>query len=578
MINVNQLTQQLRMLPDAVLQRVAMMYKQDPYIFPMVISEDMARKKLRASAQAQAVRPQPKVNDQAIASLGYTPEEVGIAGLQAPNMQNMADGGIAGQADEMEFAERSEPVVRMAEGGVARYAGQADSLVRLPNAAVPFYSSQLQSSSDPMTELHRQAYMFEAERLDAEKELAAAEAALQRYGVRQRQTDPEGYAQAVAARDAAAKRRDTAAKKYAQESGRLPPKDEAERAFKKPTAITADEAKIYSGLYASAPQAPMMPIPEVKIAGQASAPAPAPAPAASSAPGITPTPAATGPGRAEQLLGQTERDTMRRLNALRMEAQQRGDEEQVMFEANKPKGKVAEGLEALLKQQEAAEPKEREQAKAMAIFNAGLAMMAGNSPYALQNIAKGAMAGTSEYAGAMKEFKQAAKERMKMQADIEQARRAEERDDSKTALSLFMRANDRMAKVEDHMADAGLKLGLSKADIAAKMEITGMELGSRERIAGAQIKANDPLALFRVLGDGDVKKGYEFAQTTKAEPSLVKQLAVEAVKNPASLTVLKQTNPDLYNAVMTEVSKIGGGAAGMQAGDRALVEKYLNKP
>jgi len=462
-----------------------------------------------------------------------------------------------------DFAQRSEPVVRMAKGGaVARYAGQADSLVRLPNAAVPFYSSQLQPSSDPMTELHRQAYMFEAERLDAEKELAAAEAALQRYGVRQRQTDPEGYAQAVAARDAAAKRRDTAAKKYAQESGRLPPKDEAERAFKKPTAITADEAKIYSGLYASAPQAPMMPIPEVKIAGQKPAPAPAPAPAASSAPGITPTPAATGPGRAEQLLGQTERDTMRRLNALRMEAQQRGDEEQVMFEANKPKGKVAEGLEALLKKQEEAEPKEREQAKAMAIFNAGLAMMAGGSPFALQNIAKGAMAGTTEYAGAMKEFKQAAKERMKMQADIDQARRAEERDDSKTALSLFMRANDRMARVEDHMADAGLKLGLSKAEIAAKMETTSMELGSRERIANAQIRASDPLALFRTLGDGDVKKGYEYAQTAKAEPSLARQLAVEAVKNPASLTLLKQQNPDLYNAVMAEVKKISGGSGG----------------
>ena len=120
MINVNQLTAQLRMLPDAVLQRVAMMYKNDPYILPMVVSEGMARKKMRAAGQIQAVQPQPKVNDQAVASLGYTPEEMGIAGLSAPNMQGMADGGIAGY-DEDSFAQRSEPVVRMAGGGVARY-------------------------------------------------------------------------------------------------------------------------------------------------------------------------------------------------------------------------------------------------------------------------------------------------------------------------------------------------------------------------------------------------------------------------------------------------------------------------
>jgi flagellum-specific peptidoglycan hydrolase FlgJ len=123
MININQLTTQLRMLPDQALQRVAMMYKQDPYILPLVVSEGMARKKMRAASQAQMAQPQPKVADQAVASLGYTPEEVGIAQLQAPNMQGMADGGIAGYADggDMDFANRSEPVVRMADGGVARY-------------------------------------------------------------------------------------------------------------------------------------------------------------------------------------------------------------------------------------------------------------------------------------------------------------------------------------------------------------------------------------------------------------------------------------------------------------------------
>lgn len=120
--NVNQLVEQLRMLPDAVLQRVAQMYKQDPYVLPLVVSEGTMRKKMRMAGQARTAAPQPKVNDQAVASLGYTPEEVGIGALQAPNMARMADGGIAGYADDdMNFAQRSEPVVRMADGGVPRY-------------------------------------------------------------------------------------------------------------------------------------------------------------------------------------------------------------------------------------------------------------------------------------------------------------------------------------------------------------------------------------------------------------------------------------------------------------------------
>ena len=120
MINVNQLTSELRMMPDQALQRMAMMYKNDPYIFPMVISEDMARKKMRQAAQAQAAQPQPTVRDQAIMSMGEQPAP-GITALQAPNVQNMADGGIAGYEDE-DFVQRSEPVVRMAGGGVLRYA------------------------------------------------------------------------------------------------------------------------------------------------------------------------------------------------------------------------------------------------------------------------------------------------------------------------------------------------------------------------------------------------------------------------------------------------------------------------
>ena len=154
--NAEKLTSQMAMLPDAALKQMAMMHKNDPYVLPLIISEDGRRKQMRQAAQAQmGGMPQPKVADAAIAGMdaqpvmteyggplqtGYggrvqteLPENQGIARIPTPNMRGMADGGIAGYEDDQEgmatggmggmfnFAQQSEPVVRMAGGGVPGY-------------------------------------------------------------------------------------------------------------------------------------------------------------------------------------------------------------------------------------------------------------------------------------------------------------------------------------------------------------------------------------------------------------------------------------------------------------------------
>jgi hypothetical protein len=117
----------LRFMDDRALQQYAALHKNDPYIFPLAFQESQNRQKLRMNQQAQAgAQPQPKVADQALAQMAPSqaqpmPETQGIGALPAQNMQGMADGGIAGYDDDANFAERSEPVVMMAEGGVARY-------------------------------------------------------------------------------------------------------------------------------------------------------------------------------------------------------------------------------------------------------------------------------------------------------------------------------------------------------------------------------------------------------------------------------------------------------------------------
>ncbi len=143
MINVNEITTTLRSMPDRLLQQYAMMNKANPYVLSLAVAESNQRKQLRTAAQARAMAPQPKVADAAIAEMapvdvmgnvtGVLPEDQGIARIPARNIERMADGGIAGYGDDanegmaaggsmFDFAQRSEPVLRMASGGVPGYA------------------------------------------------------------------------------------------------------------------------------------------------------------------------------------------------------------------------------------------------------------------------------------------------------------------------------------------------------------------------------------------------------------------------------------------------------------------------
>ena len=135
---LSNISDNLAMMPDPALQKFAQLHRQDPYMVSLALSESNRRKKMRMAAQGQAgAMPQPKVADAAIAGMAQTrlPEDQGIAQIPAPNMQAMADGGIAGYGDGddvprkngmaqggmYDFAQRSEPVIRMSGGGVPGY-------------------------------------------------------------------------------------------------------------------------------------------------------------------------------------------------------------------------------------------------------------------------------------------------------------------------------------------------------------------------------------------------------------------------------------------------------------------------
>lgn len=132
-------------MDDRTLQKYAAMHKSDPYIFPLAFQESQNRQKIRMSGQAQMVGQEPpKVNDAALMAMApqdappQAPQGQGISSLPARNIEGMADGGIAGYGDGddvprqngmaqggmYDFAQRSEPVVRMSGGGhIPRYQG-----------------------------------------------------------------------------------------------------------------------------------------------------------------------------------------------------------------------------------------------------------------------------------------------------------------------------------------------------------------------------------------------------------------------------------------------------------------------
>ena len=98
MTDASTLADRLAMMPDSALPRLAQQYKTDAITLSLILGEKNRRDRVRQSMQAQAAgQPQPKVNDQIVASMQQPAP--GIAGLPAPTMQGMADGGIAGYAE-----------------------------------------------------------------------------------------------------------------------------------------------------------------------------------------------------------------------------------------------------------------------------------------------------------------------------------------------------------------------------------------------------------------------------------------------------------------------------------------------
>jgi hypothetical protein len=447
MINVAQITSQLAKLPDAQLQQYAMMHKSDPYIMALAMSESKRRKDLRASAQAGPMQEPPKVADQAVAAMA--PQPSGAAGIDAlpSGDMNFADGGIVafsggGGAYET-VADRYYRETRERE--------EADQAARL--SRIEAAGGNTSSYGAQMGNVGRFIDQYIPDPRDIVKTLVSAPG----YGLNK---DPAPMTA-------------TAAPMSRPTERMTPQQMEAKGVPAAPKAKSAPEAGLGGTREAAALR---------DTAG---------------------TPRMSGPtvDGAKGIAGSflDTKGLRGDLDKLYAEEQAAVDAARKRQSEGKPEGAAYSKYEELLNREEAGATKEKDEAQGVAIFKAGLAMMAGSSRNAFENIGKGAMAGLEEYSGAMKDMKRAAKERQKALADIDNARRAEARDDWKAAQTFEEKADARLSKAREFGVKSIMDITGKDAEIASKIYATQVEQqGALQR---TNIQAETTLQAARIGAD-----------------------------------------------------------------------------
>jgi hypothetical protein len=264
------------------------------------------------------------------------------------------------------------------------------------------------------------------------------------------------------------------------------------------------------------------------------------------------------------------------------EAKKRDEAAQQKIEAARAKvtGTPFEGLEASLKKEEAEAKTEKDQAGYMAVFEAGLAMLSGTSPFALANIGAGGKQGLASYKDAMKDMRKAEKERQKQFAYIEQARRAEKIGDRDTEIASIEKARDRADSQARYVGE-----GIYKAtgmDKATAIDIATKQFGSDSDIFKTHVAGGYTLGA-AALRQREGINPYQMARLRQeaekqVDPNAIRAQVAQELKlskapKPGADATFEKRVQAAYNAAIEErvgrnlgygLAGAGGGGGGMQ--------------
>jgi len=516
MINVNQITAQLARMPDNMLQQFAAMHKTDPYTLSLALSESNRRKELRQGAQMEQ-QPQPKVVDQELAQMGapamppqgmqpqQLPEDSGIGQLPAPNMQGMAAGGIVA------FDEGGE-VPRFQVGGQPQ--GYSHGMV------------------DPsgLFGVHPESLAYDQARV--EEILARKQAAERAARIKFLETAAPETAQRMKQEDAARLQQPTAPAMPAPAAPSLP-------AAPVPGATPARGIKPAAGIQGLNPAA----------GGQG---------LMAGIPGLT----QTATGTAQEF--QNMRDQFGEPTVSQAVQNKIGtytlaretDTKAALEELKADQAKQGVGMETAEKRaKERGEKLSKREADlpGLAIFQAGLAIMSGESPHGLVNIGKGAGVGAKVYTEGLDKL-EASRDKLDETFDkIELFRqnradmnakeiRAAQKDIRATKTEAEKLGLDALQKEGDmNRADARVAFGTMSENRAKMYDINSRErmglaqISAQERIAAKQAETarlSSPLHMYQQLGNepegSPLLKGFGLFKEADKVPMLYKAYTSQA--------------------------------------------------
>lgn len=454
-VNLIKLQDDLKDMPDGYIRQLGLNPKEE--IPPwMVTSELLRRKKMRESFQGAAQGEQPTINEQLVS--GAQPQLTGVASLPAANV-----------GDEAAYA--AGGIVAFEDGGsVQGY--QSKGLVQLSPEELARLSPEEQTR-----------YLAE--------QAAANQAALRGIGLFSLpQTAP------------------TAA--TPQIRGTLPPLTESEMSqYKLPKAVEARQPmyqNVSSEVLQNTPRvrtapdgAPITQAPVTKQTQRDDDIAPPRAPAAQGIGSLyqapanpwadyTPTPAVTAEDEMARMRGVLGVDPFQAKSAERLAAME---------------GRAA---------------KEEQTAPWMALAEAGFAMAGGDSPYALQNIGRGAQKGVESLAKAKERAAAAEEKRFGIEAEIARAKRAED-----TAIAKYgfdseqaSKESERREKLEKRKGTADYETRVAENKFNA--EKFKLEYAQREQeIAINAAKADKQIAATTNQMEKEMLKARLSSLTTRLE-------------------------------------------------------------
>jgi hypothetical protein len=192
-------------------------------------------------------------------------------------------------------------------------------------------------------------------------------------------------------------------------------------------------------------------------------------------------------------------------------------------------------LQNRLSEREARLAKDEDRAPWMALMQAGLATMAGTSPFAMSNIGQGGMAGLQAYTHSMNKLEDAKDKHFEIQAKLEEAQRAEELAAAKYGLESVQADKKAKQVAQLEREKMAAQKAMNDADNAARLQVEQMQVGASKYAVDARNAAYDGTSKPTKMTD---QQNYynRVAEALEADPNLRPDLRLPNGKpNPIAI-------------------------------------------